>query len=98
MPPRVPRSHLDLIRNGGPTDCASCYPSTRPIRRLIEELKEYDVDARSLDMLSPAAGWNHILDGKGTEAAASDKDPVLLVSTLANTETLTFQTFPTPSS
>ena len=75
-------------------------PSTHPhpIRRLIEELKEYGVDARSLDMSSPAAGWNHILDGKCTEAAVSDKGPVLLVSTLTNTEALTFQTFPTPSS
>ena len=39
-------------------------------------------------MLSPAAGWNHILNGKGTEAAASDKGPVLLISTLANTRGL----------
>ena len=63
-------------------------PPTHPIRRLIEELKDYGVDARPLDMLSSAAGWDHILSGKRTGATANGKGPVLLVSTLANTRGL----------
>ena len=63
-------------------------PATHPIRRLIEELKGYDVDARPLDMLSSSAGRNHILTGKSTWPSTGDEGPILLVSTLANTRGL----------
>jgi len=63
-------------------------PATHPIRRLVEELKRYGVDARPLDMLSFAAGRNHILNDKNTETTAGDGGPILLVSTLANTRGL----------
>ena len=63
-------------------------PATHPIRRLIEELKGYGVDARPLDMLSSSAGRDHILNGNGTEPTVDDKGPVLLVSTLASTRGL----------
>jgi superfamily II DNA/RNA helicase len=59
-------------------------PATHPIRRLIGELKGYDVDARPLDMLSPAAGRNHMLNVNGAETVAGNEGPILLVSTLAN--------------
>ena len=65
-------------------------PATHPIHRLIKELKAYGVDARPLDMLSPVAGRNHILNGKGTETTSDSEGPVLLVSTLANTRGLDF--------
>ena len=63
-------------------------PSTCPIHRLIEELKGYGVDAHPLNMMSPSAGRNHILDSKGTETIANSEGPILLVSTLANTRGL----------
>ena len=63
-------------------------PATHPIHRLIEELKGYDVDARPLDMLSPVAGRNHMLNNKGAETTAGNEGPILLVSTLANTRGL----------
>jgi hypothetical protein len=63
-------------------------PATHPIHRLIKELKGYGVDARPLDMLSPVAGKNHMLNGKGTETTADGEGPILLVSTLANTRGL----------
>ena len=63
-------------------------PATHPIRRLIDELKRYGVDARPLDMLSSAAGRNHILNCKGAETTTDGEGPILLVSTLANTRGL----------
>ena len=60
-------------------------PATHPIHRLVKELKEYGVDARPLDMLSPVAGDNHASNDKGT---TDGEGPVLLVSTLANTRGL----------
>jgi len=65
-------------------------PASHPIRRLIEELKGYGVDARPLDMLSPVAGRNHMLNGEGMETTAVNEGPVLLVSTLANIRGLDF--------
>lgn len=65
-------------------------PATHPIRRLIEELKGYGVDARPLDMLSPVAGRNHMLNGEGAGTTAVNEGPVLLVSTLANIRGLDF--------
>ena len=63
-------------------------PTTHPIHRLVKELKGYGVDARPLDILSSSAGRNHILNGEGTKAIADGENPVLLVSTLANTRGL----------
>lgn len=63
-------------------------PATHPIRRLTDELKRYGVDARPLDMLSSAAGRNHILNCKGAETTTDGEGPILLVSTLANTRGL----------
>ena len=63
-------------------------PATHPIHRLIKELKGYGVDARPLDILSPSAGRNHILNDKGTEATADGEGPLLFISTLANTRGL----------
>ena len=59
-------------------------PATHPIRRLVKELNGYGVDARPLDMLSSAAGRNHILNDKSTATTADGEGPILLVSTLAN--------------
>jgi len=63
-------------------------PATHPIHRLIEELKGYGVDARPLDMMSPVAGRNHMLNDKGAETTTGNEGPILLVSTLANTRGL----------
>ena len=63
-------------------------PSTHPIHRLVKELKGYGVDARPLDILSPSAGRNHILNGEETKTIASSESPILLVSTLANSRGL----------
>ena len=65
-------------------------PASHPIRRLIEELKGYGVDARPLDMLSPVAGRNHMLNGEGVGTTAVSEGPILLVSTLANVRGLDF--------
>ena len=70
-------------------NCTSRHPLYTPNSQTYrEELKEYGVDARPLDMLSSAAGWDHVLNGECTGATANDKGPVLLVSTLANTRGL----------
>lgn len=63
-------------------------PATHPIHRLIKELKGYGVDARPLDLLSPSAGRDHILNGKGIGAIVDGRGPILLVSTLASTRGL----------
>ena len=63
-------------------------PSSYPVFTLVEELKGYGVDARPLDMLSPFAGRNHILNSKGTEVVTEGEGPILFVSTLANTRGL----------
>ena len=63
-------------------------PATYPIHRLIGKLKEYGVDARPLDMLSPSAGMDHILKGENSKTIVDGGGPTLLVSTLANTRGL----------
>lgn len=60
-------------------------PATHPIHRLTRELKGYGVDARPLDILSPSAGRNHILNGREPDDIVDSEGPILLVSTLANT-------------
>lgn len=65
-------------------------PATHPINKLVKELKGYGVDARPLDMLSPVAGRNYILNGKETKITPDSEGPVLLVSTIANIRGLDF--------
>ena len=84
---RVYRSRLGPLCDDFPQTTLLVTPATHPIYRLIEKLEGYRVDARPLGMLSPIAGRNHMLNGKGAETTGNE-DPILFVSTLTITRGL----------
>jgi hypothetical protein len=59
--------------------------ATAPVQRVVHELRQFGVNAHSLDLLAADKGRAHLLCGA---AGASKENPVLLVSTLATTRGL----------
>lgn len=60
-------------------------PASAPVQRVVHELRELGVNAHSLDLLVADKGRTHLLHGT---AAATEEDPLLLVSTFASTRGL----------
>lgn len=56
--------------------------ASAPVQRVVHELRELGVNAHSLDLLAAEKGRSHLLHGT---TAATEDNPVLLVSTVATT-------------
>lgn len=60
-------------------------PASAPVQRVVHALRELGVNAHSLDLLVADKGRTQLLSGT---AAATEDNPLLLVSTLASTRGL----------
>ncbi|GBE77819.1 predicted protein [Sparassis crispa] len=64
-------------------------PSSAPLKRVVNELRRFGVDARGLDVAGSETGGAYLMDGS---AAGAAENPTLLVCTFASTRGLDLPT------